>query len=429
MVFVAKHRETVPEPDILADRESFVTHSMSQAEPAAPARRPRRVAQVARAFLHRTETFLYTYATGLEGWDVHVICEERRHPELFPFDEARIHSREECSWPSLRERGYAWLSNRERLGLWRHFDTRRPFVACVLRRLQPELVHAQFGWQGAWIHEECARLGIPLITSFYGLDLSELAKRPRYRSSYASLFEKGTLFLTEGPAMEDTLVELGCPRAKIRRQILGIDTERFAFREPRRPNGPLRLIQIASLREKKGHATLLRACAQLRERGVAFELRLVGSGKLETELRQLTQELELDQHVQWLGSRTHDECAELLGDSHIFVHPSVLAADGDREGGAPTILLEAQARGLPIVATQHDDIPFFVRANETGLLVPERDPAALADALAELAASPERWPTMARAGRAHVEARFSKERALSMLRQNYDEALSLGRLS
>ena len=268
---------------------------------------------------------------------------------------------------------------------------------------------------------------LPLVTSFYGLDLSSLAERPRFASGYARLFAQGTLFLCEGPAMARTLEGLGCPKERIRRQTLAIDLERFAFRVPEAPRrgDPVRLLQIASLREKKGHRYLLEACAELARRGLAFELRLIGNGPLRSELEQLTRELGLEEQVRFLGALSHTDCAEHLAAADLFVHPSVLAKDGDREGGAPTILLEAQARGLPIVGTTHDDIPFYVRDGESGVLVAERDAAALADALHELATHPERWPEMARAGRGHVEGQFAREWSLALLRSNYAEAGAL----
>jgi colanic acid/amylovoran biosynthesis glycosyltransferase len=86
----------------------------------------------------------------------------------------------------------------------------------------------------------------------------------------------------------------------------------------------------------------------------------------------------------------------------LFAQPSLTASDGDSEGGAPTTLLEAQACGVPILATSHADIPHVVVEGESALLAPERDAEALAAGLERLLAEPERWPAMGRAGRAHV---------------------------
>lgn len=93
----------------------------------------------------------------------------------------------------------------------------------------------------------------------------------------------------------------------------------------------------------------------------------------------------------------------------MLVAASVTAADGDEEG-IPNVLKEAMAMGLPVVATRHAGIPELVEDGVSGWLVPERDEAALADALARLAAEPERWPAMGRAGRDKVEREYDIHR-------------------
>ncbi len=102
------------------------------------------------------------------------------------------------------------------------------------------------------------------------------------------------------------------------------------------------------------------------------------------------------------------QVAELYRSSHLFLLPSVTAGDGDMEGQG-LVLQEAQAAGLPVVSTRHNGIPEGVRDGETGFLVPERDPAALAERLTYLVEHPEVWPAMGHAGRALVEAEFDIE--------------------
>jgi colanic acid/amylovoran biosynthesis glycosyltransferase len=92
-----------------------------------------------------------------------------------------------------------------------------------------------------------------------------------------------------------------------------------------------------------------------------------------------------------------------MQDADLFLQPSVTAADGDSEGGAPTTLLEAQACGLPVLATQHADIPYVVSEGESALLAPERDVDALFKNLLVLLDEPERWAAMGSAGRVRVE--------------------------
>ena len=104
---------------------------------------------------------------------------------------------------------------------------------------------------------------------------------------------------------------------------------------------------------------------------------------------------------------------------HLFLAPSVTAADGDTEGGAPVVLIEMVASGMPAVATRHCDIPHVLPAKWHGLLAPERDAAALAAAIEDWIAAPAPvWAERLAAGRTHLERGFdaaSQGRALARI--------------
>jgi colanic acid/amylovoran biosynthesis glycosyltransferase len=312
-----------------------------------------------------------------------------------------------------------------RPGLRRWPGPASPFTRIALSRLAPDVVHAHFGWAGCKAAPLRAAGGPALVTSFYGLDATALARHPEWRRRFLRLFAAGDLFLAEGTALASRLAELGCPPDKIRIQRIGIDTDRFAFRTRSLADGEAPIVAMcASLREKKGHRHALEAFAALRARGVRARLRIIGGGPLAGELQELARGLGLTD-VEWLGMRPHAECARLLGQSHVFLHPSVIAADGDREGGAPTILLEAQAAGMPVVATRHDDIPEVTVPGRSAILAPERDADALARALEEVLRAPARWPEMGAAGREHVLARHDVRKTCAAVADLYDEARRL----
>jgi colanic acid/amylovoran biosynthesis glycosyltransferase len=248
-----------------------------------------------------------------------------------------------------------------------------------------------------------------------------------WRAHFQKLFRIGDLFLAEGTALAASLVELGCPPAKIRIQPIPIDPERFTFqpRQLAREQAPV-IAMCASFREKKGHRYAIEAYDQLRRQGVKARLRIIGDGPLRQELQdQAMRQGTAD--IEWLGMQSHHECARLLRESHVFLHPSVRARNGDREGGAPTILLEAQASGMPVVATLHDDIPEVTVPGASALLVPERDSQALCTALGEVLGHPERWPAMGEAGRDHVLRRHDVRNQSEHLATLYDEARELAR--
>lgn len=128
----------------------------------------------------------------------------------------------------------------------------------------------------------------------------------------------------------------------------------------------------------------------------------------------------MEERVLLLGALPYHAYGEEADKAHILLAPSVTAANGDSEGGAPTVLLEMQARGLPILSTRHADIPEVVVDNVSGYLVPERDIEALSAKLVHLLAHPEQWDGIGEAGRAHVERQHDIVRLARELEGKYD---------
>jgi colanic acid/amylovoran biosynthesis glycosyltransferase len=171
---------------------------------------------------------------------------------------------------------------------------------------------------------------------------------------------------------------------------------------------------VASLRPYKGHAVLLDACRLLRDRGVRARVLLVGDGELRRRLAARIAREGLSGRVELLGARPHEEIPELLAAATAMVLPSVRARDGQMEG-IPVALMEAMAAGVPVIATRLSGIPELVADGETGLLVPERDPAALAGAMERLAGDPVLGAQLAAAARDAVAARFDRTRNVAAL--------------
>jgi colanic acid/amylovoran biosynthesis glycosyltransferase len=137
-------------------------------------------------------------------------------------------------------------------------------------------------------------------------------------------------------------------------------------------------------------------------------LRVVGEGELRPSLEKLVRELGLDDVITFVGRVAHKDVMREMLECHIFVLPSVTAATGDQEGSG-TVLLEAQLAGAPVVATDYGGIRETVANGRSGILVPEKDPQALADAIGQLLDHSERWPEMGAAGREHVVSGWSTE--------------------
>lgn len=120
---------------------------------------------------------------------------------------------------------------------------------------------------------------------------------------------------------------------------------------------------------------------------------------------------------------TQEQVRQFYDDSHIFILPSVTAADGDREGQA-LVLQEAQAMGLPILSTLHNGISEGVLDGKSGFLVPERDVDALAETLRYLVKNPEVWAKMGCQGCAYVEERYNIEQLNEQLVETYQKLMN-----
>lgn len=375
-----------------------------------------------RTYLGLSETFIYSILTNTTRYHPKVIADEVENLDLFPFKAVYALS-------SIKRYSWWWLANglHYRLSDKQTFFEHMAYVRHTIKKMEARIIHAHFGPLGVRILPVKQSLNIPMVTTFYGYDMSELPRLPKWRSAYERLFSEGDLFLVEGGHMRNALIDLGCPANKVQVQHIGVATGKLIFRERTlSPGQKVVVLFCGRFTEKKGLVYALQALRLVVEKMPQTELRIIGDGEGRPEIERYIAENHLEPYVRLLGYQPHHVFYEQLEEAHLFIQPSVTAADGDTEGGAPTVLLEAQACGVPILATLHADIPEVVLDGESGLLVPERDPVMLAEKWLELADSPDQWPIMGRAGRKHVEAEHDIQRLTTQLEDRY-EALTAQR--
>lgn len=375
-------------------------------------------------FFARSQTFIYFYLIHFRR--TRPVCLSLRTPVIhrrrFPFPRQDVYGfPPRLPWMLWRAWDRAGLPGARalRFRVVGAPEAQIRWARRILEARGARLIHAHFGGVGYRALDLGEALGIPVVTTFYGTDIvgkPDWGDWPRHR---AEVFARGDLILVEGPHMRQRLVDLGCPPEKVKIQHIAIEVERLPFRARSAHTGKTILCFAGRFEEKKGLLDALDAVAALRRRGVDLEFRVIGSGRLAGQVRRCIAGHGLGDCVRLLGFLDYDDYIAELGRADIFVHPSVTASDGDSEGGAPTVILEAQALGLPVVSTTHADIPFITRPGESAVLVPEGDLDALADALGDLIAHPERWAAMGRAGRAHVEARHNIHQQADRLDEMY----------
>ncbi|MGH9882586.1 MAG: glycosyltransferase family 4 protein, partial [Pyrinomonadaceae bacterium] len=202
--------------------------------------------------------------------------------------------------------------------------------------------------------------------------------------------------------------------ARVERIYNGLDLEQFSFEAP--DARPPRIVAVGRLVEKKGFVDLVQACAILKQRGLGFSCSIVGTGPLQAELQEQITRLDLESCVELLGPRPQAEVICLVQEACALAAPCVVGEDGNRDG-LPTVLLEAMALGTPCISTDVTGIPEVIRNDETGLIVPQRDPSSLAGALTKLIASSQLCVRLATSARQLIESEFDVNRNAALLRR------------
>ncbi len=206
--------------------------------------------------------------------------------------------------------------------------------------------------------------------------------------------------------------------AKIHRVYNGIDLGRFPQAEFTAT--PPAIVSIGRLIEKKGFHDLIEACRVLRERGVEFRCEIIGEGPLERALRDQIMGAGLTTVITLTGPLPQGEVIERLTRSALFALPCVAEVGGGMDN-LPTVVMEAMAAGLPVISTALGGVPEMVRDGITGLLVPEHQPVALADALAQILADQRLARSLGEAGRKRAAELFAINKSAEALRALFQQ--------
>jgi glycosyltransferase involved in cell wall biosynthesis len=207
----------------------------------------------------------------------------------------------------------------------------------------------------------------------------------------------------------------------------GVDTGAFRPADPAERSATRRtlgladdavvLMTVGSLKPIKGADVLLRAVAPLMREQPRLRLVLVGDGPDRGSLERQARELSIADRVSFLGLRA--DVDRLLRAADALVLPS-------RSEALPTVLLEAMAAGLPVVATRVGGVPEIVDEDRSGLMVPPEDASALGGALARIASDPALRRSLGQRGRAVVESRFRVETMCENRMAYFEEVLARG---
>lgn len=287
-------------------------------------------------------------------------------------------------WPNPRYVYPQLLQGLAHLGL-RKFGGYETALLRYLKAHSIDLLHCHFGNMGADYVHLAVRAGIPGLVSFYGFDYRRiLRERPDYRFRYRRMFAAASAILCEGPYAAGQLEGLGCPAHKIQIVPMGVDLSALPFVVRHKQVGKLRLVQVAGIAPYKGQLQAVQAFRQALRVYPDMHLDVYGPVRDKRYARSVQAYIRqegLSDKVSLSGGIPYSQLHQILEKSEVFLHPSMHTSSGDCEGGAPVVLLDAQASGMPVIATRHCDIPSEVGHEESGLLTEEGDVEALAAAI------------------------------------------------
>lgn len=290
-------------------------------------------------------------------------------------------------------KGAGWRkASRDWLDLW------------PLMRSGADILHLQNSQLSGLLRPLFQRDGLKTVVSFRGFDT---AVRPLededWRATLQEIYRKADALHFVSRYLMEEAIRLGAPAEHCHVIRPGVDTRFFDGSAGDTHGSVLRLVTTGRLVWEKALPLALLTAHSLKRRGIPLQYVLAGDGPEKRMLLHWARRLELGEEVTLCGLVGREKLRELLRSCSVYFQPSVSDALG-------VAILEAQAMGLPVVATRVGGIHEAVLDGETGRLLPFGDVEGLADAIQELWESPGKRKSMGEAGRRWVEQRFSVER-------------------
>ncbi len=291
---------------------------------------------------------------------------------------------------------------------WKCFS-QAAWLARALRRDGRTHLHVHFISSTADVAQLAAGMAsLPFSVSAHAKDIYLSDRDNLRRKLQAARF---TVTCTKFNA--DTLSAIA-PAARVHRMYHGVDRRKFVGGDRGSACSVPLLLSVGRLRAKKGLDLLIDACLLLRNAGRSFRCEIVGYGEEREALFRRIEAHGLNETVHLLGKMTREQVIDRYRSATVYVQPSRITEDGDRDG-IPNVLLEAMAMELPVVASDVSGIPELIEHDRNGLLVPPEDPRSLAAAIESLLVNGETGGRLGEAARRTVTERFDNDLNLQLL--------------
>lgn len=236
---------------------------------------------------------------------------------------------------------------------------------------KPDLIHVHFGPALIKIYDNLLDKNIPILVTFHGSDVSSSFRNKSYLNRLREILKRKNVFgITVSEEMKKRIGLLGIEIDRITTDYLGVDVD--FFKPSGHPKSKI-FLQVSNFVEKKGHEITIRAFQNfLIKTKEDVKLVLAGEGPLRKKCIELASKLGISDFVDFPGYANRLETRDLMDNSICFLHHSVTAKNGDKEG-IPTVIMEAMAMNLPVISTRHSGISELVREGVDGFLVNEFD--------------------------------------------------------
>ncbi len=255
----------------------------------------------------------------------------------------------------------------------------------IIDAFDPDIIHCQFGIASLKLIDNIKNKTIPLVIQFRGYDASRLLNKKSYVKRLQKVLNKKNYYsIFVAQSLRENLKKYSINVKNSMILHSGIDLNKFT-REEDIEHDDFTFLQVSSLNQKKGHEYTLKAFAKFisLQKSKTYKLVLAGDGERKAQLIHLTQQLEIQDHVEFVGFVSPQEVKVLLQNADVFVHHSITPENGDEEG-IPNALMEAMAMELPVLSTYHAGISELVSEGINGYLVKEKDVESYALCMADI---------------------------------------------
>jgi len=283
-------------------------------------------------------------------------------------------------------------------------------LAVLLKRNEISIIHFHFGDVAEYFMPLKRFCVAKICVSFYGRDAT-----PGRLVQLKNVFKYSDLILVLSKKMRETILPFNQNNVNILVHQLAVDLGKLPPLPEKRKN---QVVFVGRLVEKKDILTALKVFKMTLEKVGEWKFVICGNGPFMGEACQYVQDHQLEHWVEFKGLVSHLVVLQVMSESKIFFLPSKTASDGDSEG-TPTVIMEAQCLGLPVVSTRHAGIPEILKEGETGLLSREKDIQNLAKNLNHIIQAPKELERMGKNAFEFGRASFDLVKWTKLLQERY----------